>query len=418
MLFYLTAKGLQNINKELFESDFSIEFNNFKYKCPTLLAEFISPKIKLLRKENSSINTFKIDMTLNHAEESIYQLEKLMYGFPISLNDSKNNEDEILSILFSLGNIEIFNTETFKNITMENAISLFHLKKKNNADYQNEIDFISSYFYAFKEELKTFDVNDLSAILNSSNLTIENEYSLFTFIKEMIAINASYTPLLLYLKPEFIPQQYIEEFVSLIDSLDESYIKTLWPMLRNHYLQNNQSYLPSRHLGISIYYNESQPWDGLFSYYKKKNGVSDIISNGYISINSTSQGSGNINSIINSMSDFDTNNSPNQTIQITFNNYFCLKAYQILTPSSLDENLRSWIIEGLNINDEWVKLDERNDDFHLVERNQQHLFNISNNIEFCRSFRLIQTGVNHGNSNFLSLARIEFYGILKHSNSN
>ena len=412
MLFYLTAQGLQNINKELFQSDFSIEFNNFNYKCPSLLAEFISPKIKLLRKQNSSVNSFKIDMSLKHAEKSIYQLEKLMYGFSIPLSDSQENEDEILSILFSLGNIEVFNTETFKNITKDNVKSLLRLKKNNKADYQSEIDFLANYFYEFIDDLKTLEVDDLSRILSSSNLTLESEYSLFTFIKDMISINQSYTPLLLYLKPEFIPPNALEELVSVIDTLNESYISTLWPMLRKHYINGYSKYSPSRHLGIVIPYNESAPWNGLFAYYKNYYHSDNIVKGGQVSIKSSSHGSGNLQYIINSDDNFETSNNQNEWILINIPHYFCLKNYRIQTTQSFNDNLRSWVIECKNEKDEWVTIDERKDDFSLVDRNQAQLFNVSS-YSFYKTFRLRQTDVNHANSHFLSIGRIEFYGFLR-----
>ena len=128
MNFCLSIKGLQNLNRNLYENDFKIEFDNYTYNCPSFLAEFISPKIQKLRKEDSLINEFHINYSLQNQEETIKQLEKLIYGFLIEFSEANKN-DEIVSVLFSLGNNEIFNTEAFSTITKENVFSLHKIKK-------------------------------------------------------------------------------------------------------------------------------------------------------------------------------------------------------------------------------------------------------------------------------------------------
>ena len=337
-----------------------------------------------------------------------------MYGFPIEFTE-ENKEDEIVSILFALENIDILNTEPFTSITKDNVLSLYKIKKNNSANYQEEISFIASFFYEIKDQLKTFSVNELISVLSSPKLKLDNEYSLLLFIKEMININKEYSILLLYLKSEYLLLKEIPEFIEIIDLLDPSSIGKLWPMFREHYLyskpsqtifENNIRFNP-----IKINYNESDKWNGLFSYYQKQcNG--DIISNGYVKITASSHINGDINKLINSSTDFDSKNIYDQYIQIDLlKGYLNLSAYEIQNPSCWGINLKNWKLEGLTKDNEWVLIDEKENDNSLLYDNTIHTFFVKPNC-YCKSFKLTQTGPNHKGNYHIGLARIEFFGLI------
>ena len=110
--FNLSISGLGLINRKLYANDFDIIFNNYSYSCPSFIAEFISPKISILRQQDQTIKSFKINLTINHIEKTIQQLENLLCGKTISLN----YYDELINILLGLGNYVIFNTPFFNQI--------------------------------------------------------------------------------------------------------------------------------------------------------------------------------------------------------------------------------------------------------------------------------------------------------------
>jgi hypothetical protein len=85
--------------------------------------------------------------------------------------------------------------------------------------------------------------------------------------------------------------------------------------------------------------------------------------------------------------------------------------YSILTHGgeSGGRHLRFWVLEGRNADEEWIVLDERNDDSQLNGRNRLVTFEIQTRMRV-RNIRLRQTGVNHRGDSLLMFFAVEFFG--------
>ena len=70
---------LRNINFSQHPKDFSFIFNNMKFECPLIMAEFISPLVSKIRKDDASIKELKLDYTIKD-KTTLDQLSSIMYG--------------------------------------------------------------------------------------------------------------------------------------------------------------------------------------------------------------------------------------------------------------------------------------------------------------------------------------------------
>jgi hypothetical protein len=73
------------------------------------------------------------------------------------------------------------------------------------------------------------------------------------------------------------------------------------------------------------------------------------------------------------------------------------------------------VIEGRNEEEEWIRLDERQNDSQLNGRYQIATFEISNRIRIrirIRILRLRQTGLNHRGDHLLAFNSFELFGDL------
>jgi hypothetical protein len=74
-------------------------------------------------------------------------------------------------------------------------------------------------------------------------------------------------------------------------------------------------------------------------------------------------------------------------------------------------NPRNWLIEGSKNGEEWIILDEEQDNENLRENDFCCSFKISHLIGV-HQIRLRQTGQNHKGNNFLALSGFEVFGLV------
>jgi hypothetical protein len=113
-------------------------------------------------------------------------------------------------------------------------------------------------------------------------------------------------------------------------------------------------------------------------------------------------------------SGFVARNLQNPWVCIDFQDRRVRLTHYVLRASNLgDESfLRSWALEGSNDGEEWVKLDDRQNDASLTSNELIALFQVRQELEV-QKIRLRQTRPNSRNQFVLALKSIEFFGTLK-----
>ncbi|KAF4716717.1 hypothetical protein FOZ62_007118, partial [Perkinsus olseni] len=121
-----------------------------------------------------------------------------------------------------------------------------------------------------------------------------------------------------------------------------------------------------------------------------------------VQVSASSVGRGSVEDIVGRSAsvDFRTKNEPSSWIQVDFGRGRALRlsGYCLRNRNSSAQCLMSWNLMGSNDGEDWIFLDERKICGSLREP------------KATRMFRLIQSGVNSGNTHNLFLAGVEFYG--------
>ncbi|KAF4671890.1 hypothetical protein FOL46_009800, partial [Perkinsus olseni] len=136
-----------------------------------------------------------------------------------------------------------------------------------------------------------------------------------------------------------------------------------------------------------------------------------------VQVAASSVGRGSVEDIVgrSASADFRTKNEPSSWIQVDFGRGRALRlsGYCLRNRNSSAQCLMSWNLMGSNDGEDWIFLDERKICGSLREPKATSYFPIEKSPESrgaFRMFRLIQSGVNSGNTHNLFLAGVEFYG--------
>ena len=185
------------------------------------LADLLSPIISKYHYQDETIDTFTIDTNnLTNSSDSKSTTEKDHFTDFLNLATFKGNfvkETELkyyLDYFLQLGNYEeYFNLQQdkYNSISTENVIDLILSIEKvinGNQIENNEmnsmmnklIKYSSEHFYELnKEKLTKMSIENLSQILNSTELRVENEDNLLDFILQLYIEDEKYSPFFEYI---------------------------------------------------------------------------------------------------------------------------------------------------------------------------------------------------------------------------
>jgi len=184
-------------------------------------------------------------------------------------------------------------------------------------------------------------------------------------------------------------------------------------------IPQNLRLAPRAAYAISLEYHSDFDEHGLF-YYIGTNGGREEWSNpgirGRARVTCSSQEKGNVVDVIGrAPTECWTMDVPASWIMINLGstrslvpNYYTLRH----GGNSKADCLRNWTLQGSNDAKNWVLLNRHSSDCSLNGNFATCSWPISNCTQAYRYFRVLQTGRNSSNHNFLSLSGIEFYGDL------
>ena len=211
----LSSKGFQNFPFELHEGDFEFVIGNQIYKCNSIVAEFLSPKISKLRILDPSFSRYELeaqDLNSKFNEfislvfDSHLHVGSKDFDFFVSVSKELENEE----ILSQLINSFISSTE----LTVSNAVKMLKLRQMIccEGEDEREISFIASKMSEI-EDLCSLEIHQLRSILSHSSLRIESEDWLYNFISSLISKDKRFGELLEFVHFEFLNKDSIEHFI-------------------------------------------------------------------------------------------------------------------------------------------------------------------------------------------------------------
>ena len=427
----LTCKGLHFVNWDRCDDCFEFVGGDKVCCVPSVLAEFLSPKISRIRKCDPFYNvyTFKNDCSefisaleclvssLRSGED--FQVENSNFVALIRLSQELEN-DELLSSL--LGMIQ---TESLK---LEEVILLLRAGIEFGTTFSSRFgnlrDFVASHFYEIEKDiLDNLDLETIQILLSSHSLKIEDEDSLYDFVKSRSENDIRFASLFEFIYFEYLSVNRIEDFASFArENLLENINTGIWTriccrlIIDTHLKKNPREIAPP---GMKFVYDESKPLEGIIAHLTRKFG-GNVHDKGIVNV--TSSGFDSSSRLPKNAVDFGTDSRFDQSGSEPQSKWLCYdfkKRRVIPTSYSVRTydgkyNPKSWLMEVSNDGTEnsWTEIDRQdNNDLNarLVTRNFKISKVPSEGFQFIR-FR--QTGKNHYGNYDIRVNSLEIFGTL------
>ena len=440
----LTCKGMSVVNWDCSDPDFEFIFGEDRVcHIHSVLAEFLSPKVARLRRCDPlcSFYAFKDSEMFNVLEHLVAILRS---GDTVRVEQS--NFLALLRLAQELENSELFdsllgmiNTES---LNLEEAISLLQagidIGAAFSARFGNLKDFIASHFHELKKEiLDGLDLETTQILLASASLQIEDEDSLYDFVRSRSENDLRFTSLFEFVYFDYLSVNRIEDFVSFLsENLLEKINSGIWRQICRRLIldtklkEQNPHNCRSNSTGNKgttsnsngeFVYNESKKPDGIIELLSRRCG-GNVHDRGFVTVTASSVYSRDYppKSVVDlgKNSEYASADWSNQWICYDFK-------YRRVIPTSYSvtsynngpgaNHLRSWVIEVSNDGTEnsWREIDRRDNDYNLNGALLTVNFEISHvPRESFRFLRLRQTGKNHRGFNYLNFSGLEIFGTL------
>ena len=441
----LTHNGVGSVNWNAMSSDFEVVFGEDRVCCiDSVLVEFLSPKIARLRRCDISFDvyTFKDSEMFDVFESLVLSLrsgealrvEKSNFPALVRLSQELENEELLASLLGML------KTES---LSLEEAILLLRcgidLGTAFSDRFENLRDFVASHFYEIEKQLlDDLDLKTSQFLLSSPSLQLEDEDSLYDFVRSRSENDLSFASLFEFVHFDYLSVHSIEDFSSFVSyRCIENINLDIWGQICTRLIleakpsgANPRVFIPPpiEYRETEFFYDVSKPLEGIFAHFTRECG-GNIHDQGIVNITAsdcpedrccpknTVNGLGNANNQNNFGREFFcSENYPDSWICYDFKERRVLPtSYTVMSfwerPHA--EHPQSWVIEVSNDATSWTEIDRRDNNDELNDYDAIANFEISGvSNESFRFFRFRQTGPNHYGNYYLTIARLEIFGTL------
>ena len=442
------------VNWDYSEDDFEFVFREGKVcRVHSIFAEFLSPNVARARRSDVSVNvyTFKSDSSeLFDVFETL--VLRLVSGQSFCVD--KSNFPALLVIFQELDNRELLSSLlgmiNHDSLNLEEAILLLQAGTALGMEFVNLTNFVASNFYKIdREALEDLDIETVQLLLSSPSLKIEDEDSLYDFVRSRSEKDLSFTGLFEFVCFEYLNIAHIEDFVSFSNTtLNANISAGLWTRIRGRLLLESK---PNASPRVShqrpFFYNPQKPLEGIIANLTRKCG-GNVHDKGIVNITTSSVFSTKPDipeyerefldydiSFEESDSEYDefpgknaadlgidtafmSENKKDTWITYDFKERRVIPAsYSVKSQGDLPggDHLKSWVIEVSNDEKQksWIEIDRREDNYDLNGSSVTRNFKISRvpSTGF-RFVRLRQTGRNHSQHYYVAFACLEIFGTL------
>lgn len=440
----LQTKSILNVPLRNYE-DFWFIVNGKKFKTTRIISDLLSPLICQIHSTDPTMSEFIINTKGNGDFEKVLQLANF------NEEEISQNELPFFSEIFEILETETININSQDQInnnnnenTIENVLNRLYKRTKysiiDQKFIENEINFASSHFYEIleKQEQDEFESNYyyglerisndiLERILENSNLKLNEEDQLLTFINHLYSTDRNYSNLYKFVHFEYISSDKMNDFLNEFDINDLT--NETWQSIsirlkqeikqlnkndkidKNRY-QSNKAFKS----GKLFEFNSNDPFNGINNFLvKSSNGkIEDKICISSSNYRSNSKPENVV--LYENQNIFQSQSVENAFICFDYIEHKVIPKNYVIKSADFDENVyhpKSWVVEGSNDNSKWEICDEQNSNFSLNGNNIVQMFQIKNesNKEF-RYIRIRQTQKNCGGDNDLMIQSFELFGTL------
>jgi hypothetical protein len=235
----LSSKGLQYIDRSHDEGDFVFLVGDDCYRCPPLIAEFLSPRVRHLRAEDASVKSFYVE-TLDGGH---YFSDVLSIGFGGEVVfgcDESGKRDFFCEVSGELWNWELFDATMVAEegeLDHEHLVGRLHVLAKVSEDSLDScgpeigrcVEIIASHFHEFSvSEVEKLHISILGLILRNAHLSLLSEDMLFELLESRILRDSSFFPLLEYVQFEFLTVDCMASAIKLLSNSFDTFNFGIW----------------------------------------------------------------------------------------------------------------------------------------------------------------------------------------------
>ena len=372
-------------------------------------------------KDPEVFNVFESFVSSLRSGETVH-VEKSNFPALLRLFQELEN-DELLSSLLGMIDIE--------SLSLEEAILLLRigidLGTAFSDRFENLRDFVASRFYELEKEI--LDLQTLELLLSSPSLKIEDEDSLYDFVRSRSEKDLRFTSLFEFVYFEYLTVDRIEDFSSFVrENFLENISSGIWRQIcrrlileakTNETNPNSDTTKKATESGTQFVYNESNKLDGIIAHLTRQCG-GNVHDKGAICIgasafyNDHDEYYGDVRNVVElgTESDYWSEDFFDPWICYDFKDLSVIPtSYSIMSAS--DHQPKSWVLEVSNNGYSWTEIDRRDNNNELKDAYVTVNFKIScTPSESFRFLRLRQTGENHKRGHMLRLCSLEIFGIL------
>jgi hypothetical protein len=250
--FSLSSRGLQRLAGSVCEKDFRFLVGDEAYRCPSLIAEFLSPRVSELRSSDATIDEFRVEVEDPNHSFSVF----LSLGFGFGVELKRDEVDFCRSVCEELWNLELFDLLHSEGENSSNHGGLlarlnFLSRLRGNVGEDLNLESIASHFYEFSvSDCRDLGTNVLEAIMNEPHLVLASEDSLYEIISDHVRRDRSSFSLLEFVRFEYLSVSFMESAVGLISDSFELLNMPVWKNLVNRLILTVQPpHLDSRLFG-------------------------------------------------------------------------------------------------------------------------------------------------------------------------
>ena len=434
----LTCKGMSSVNWDCSDADFEFLFGEDKVcRVHSVLAEFLSPKVARLRKCDPLCNVY----TFKDSELfSVFERLVLSLRSGEALRVEKSNFAALLSLSQELENSELLSSLPgiikVESLSLEEAILLLRvgIDLGFSGRFGNLRDYVASRFHEIEEEiLDNLDIETAQILLSSPSLQIEDEDSLYDFVRSRAESDLSFTSLFELVYFEYLSVDRIENFASFVsENLLENINSGIWRQICRRLILETKPNEKNPHVskdkqdtgkkmtkpGIEFVYDSSKQLEGIIAHLTKQCG-GNVHDKGIVNATASS-----VNGACEPKHAADLGTTPvYQSRRDQEGAWICYEfkerrviptSYSVKTYSST-ANPKSWVIEVSNdgTQNSWTEIDRRENNNDLKNPNVIANFKISRvPSDGFRFFRLRQIGKDHADMNYLTIRALEIFGTL------
>jgi hypothetical protein len=422
LTFGLSAQGLGNLSKHIYDNDFTFIVDDQHYECPRFIAGFLSPKICELQSNDPTVQEFMIETKDPHS----YFKTFLSLGMGARVKISSLNLKFFQTLCRELRNGELLNAlaEFFESdVNCDNVLNRLQFQHEINGSWDREREFCSSHFFELEtRRLCELGFEVIEPIISNPRLKLKDEDSLYEMIKFQMKEDSRYSTLFEYVQFEHLSQNSMISFVDLISNSFDCFSFEIWSALSHRLKLPVISTVQNDRIGklvnkIHCPFSQNCPFVGIISYLTRTCG-GNIEDHKIIALNSS--GIGNpTNCPRRNLVDFENRNGfitsleANAWISYDFKDRRVnLTHYSIRSRRDYNGyHLRSWALDGSMDGQSWTELDVQMNNTTLNSPGAFASFSISQSSAF-RLIRLRQLSKNSSNYLSLMINSMEFFGTL------